>query len=167
MLLTLIMVSSLTACGGKDKAEKADSKATATEEKKDEPKVFKVGDAIKLKDFKVTVNKVYTVKPSDILKPEEGNEFFAVDCTIENTSKEKQSISSMLMFKVVDKDGRDCKYSLTGQSAADAGQLDGELAVGRKMTGVYVVEVPKGQKDLELVFDASLLGGEQTIVKLR
>ncbi|WPC42986.1 hypothetical protein Q6H37_05805 [Clostridium sp. JS66] len=46
--------------------------------------------------------------------------------------KKEHGVSSMIMFKVVDKDGRQCEYSLTGQTAANAGQLDGKLGAGRK-----------------------------------
>lgn len=44
--------------------------------------------------------------------------------------------------------------------------MDGEVGPGRKITGVYVVEVPKGTNGLELEFNGSLLLGEQVIVKL-
>ncbi|WMJ79603.1 DUF4352 domain-containing protein [Clostridium sp. MB40-C1] len=136
------------------------------EEKKNEPKIFKVGDVVELKDFKVTVNKVYAVKGKGYSKPKDGNEFVAVDCTVENISDKEKTISSVMMFKVVDKDGRACQYSITGQTAAKAGQMDGKVAPSRKLTGVYVVEVPKGTTGLELQFDGSFLSGEQIIVKL-
>lgn len=136
------------------------------ETKKNETKTFKVGDVVQLKNFKITVNKVYNVEGNDMAAPKDGNQFIAVDCTVENISKEEQAVSSMMMFKVVDKDGRQCEYSLTGQTAANAGQLDGKLGAGRKITGVYVVEVPKGASGLELEFDGSLLSSGQVIVKL-
>jgi len=127
---------------------------------------FKVGDIVKLNDYKVTTNKVYVVPATDSFAPAAGNDFLAIDCTIENTSKESQAISSIMMFKVVDKDGRSCDYSMTGLSAAKAGQLDGEIGAGRKMTGVYVVEVKKGTTGLELEFDGSLFSSGQIVVKL-
>lgn len=137
--------------------------------KKDEtkgPKIFNVGDTVELGNFRITVNKVYEVKGNDFAKPAEGNIFLAIDCTVENISDKPQTISSIMMFNVVDQDGRKCEYSLLGQSAAKAGQLDGEIASGRKLTGVYVVEVPKDKTGLELVFDSSLLSTGQVIVKL-
>ena len=143
---------------------------TVTEKSKDEKKetkIFKVGDVVQLKDLKVTVNKLYAVEGNEFSKPADGNEFLAIDCTIENISKESQVISSVMMFKVVDEAGRQCEYSFEGQTAAKAGQMDGEVAPGRKMTGVYVVEVPKDKKGLELEFDSTFLLGEQMIVKLR
>jgi hypothetical protein len=144
----------------------ATSDTKKEDSKKNETKTFKVGDVVQLKDFKITVNKVYNVEGNDMAAPKDGNEFVAVDCTVENISKEEQAVSSMMMFKVVDKDGRACEYSLTGQTAANAGQLDGKIGAGRKITGVYVVEVPKGTKGLELEFDGSLISSGQVVVNL-
>ena len=121
---------------------------------------------MELKDLKVTVNKVYNVAGDEINKPKDGNEFVAVDITLENTGKEEKAVSSVMMFKVVDKDGRQCEYSVLGLAAAKAGQMDGTLGAGRKMTGAYVVEIPKGTTVLELEFDSSLLSGGQVVVKL-
>jgi hypothetical protein len=132
----------------------------------EDTKTFKVGDTVKLKNLQLKVNKIYIVKGDQYNKPEAGNEFFAVDCTIENISSEEQAISSVMMFKVVDKDGRACEMSITGMVSANVGQLDGSIGVGRKMSGAYVVEVPKGTKGLELEFDASLFSSGQIIVKL-
>lgn len=170
-LIAVVIVGSIGSNIGKDEPKKVGTSAPVEEKKEDakknEPKIFKVGDAVQLKDFKITVNKVYTVAGDEFSKPQEGNEFLAVDCTVENTSDKEQAVSSMMMFKVVDKDGRACEYSLLGQTAAKAGQLDGTIGAGRKLTGVYVVEVPKGKKGLELVFEGALLTKGQVIVELR
>lgn len=130
------------------------------------PKIFKVGEVIKLSDFQVKVNRVFIAKGDEYTKATEGNEFLAVDCTIENKSNDEQSISSMMMFKVVDKEGRACEMSISGGMAAKSGQLDGIVGPGRKMTGAYVVEVPKGTTGLQLEFDASLLSSGQVIIQL-
>jgi len=125
--------------------------------------VFKVGDTVKLSNYKVKVNKTLIVEGNDFTKPKEGNEFFAVDCTIENTSSTEQTISSIIMFKIVDKDGRACAQSIMTQGS---GQLDGVIGAGRKMTEQYVVEAPKGATELELEFDGSLFTSGQIVVKL-
>jgi len=145
---------------------KVQDKSTETSTETNKSKVFKIGDVVKLKDFKVTVNKLYKVKGDELSQPQPGNEFIAVDCTVENISNEQQAVSSVMMFKVVDKDGRECEESIGGLTAAKAGQMDGEIGPGRKITGVYVVEVPKGTTGLELEFNGSLLLGGQVIVKL-
>ncbi|HAG42146.1 MAG TPA: DUF4352 domain-containing protein, partial [Clostridium sp.] len=72
-----------------------------------ENKELKVGDTFEQDGFKVTVNKVREVKPTnDLLKPAEGNKWVAADVTIENTGNEDATISSALGFKLLDKDGR-------------------------------------------------------------
>lgn len=145
---------------------KVQDKSTETSTETNKSKVFKIGDVVKLKDFKVTVNKLYKVKGDELSQPQPGNEFIAVDCSVENISNEQQAVSSVMMFKVVDKDGRECEESIGGLTAAKAWQMDGEIGPGRKITGVYVVEVPKGTTGLELEFNGSLLLGGQVIVKL-
>ncbi|EJO5349015.1 DUF4352 domain-containing protein [Clostridium botulinum] len=149
-----------------EKSTETDKKVQEENTETNGTKTFKVGDTIKLKNFKVRVNKVYKVKGDEFSQPEAGNEFVAVDCSVENISNEQQMVSSITMFKVVDKDGRAFEESLIGLGAAKAGQMDGEIGPGRKLTGVYVVEVPKGTKGLELQLDSSFLLGGQVIVKL-
>lgn len=176
-ILVLALLGAIVSALGNDEPKKVagNDKATSTssntdnkstEKKTAEPKIFNVGDVVQLKDLKITVNKVYGVKGNDFAKPKEGNEFLAIDCTVENISDKDQVVSSMMMFKVVDKDGRACEYSLMGQTAANAGQMDGSISAGRKLTGVYVVEIPKGQTGLELEFDGSLFTGGKVVVKL-
>ena len=46
------------------------------------------------------------------------------------------------------------------------GQLDGTIGVGRKLSGVYVVEVEEGKTGLELEFDSSFISGQKIVVKL-
>lgn len=172
-LLVLVVIGIIGSAGNKptkvgeiSTAGKTSATPVVAETKAPVQTSFKVGDIIKLNEYKVTVNKVYVVPPSDLATPAEGNEFLAVDCTVENTSEKAQNISSLMMFKVVDKDGRSCDYSLMGIVAAKAGQLDGEIGVGRKITGVYVVETKKGTTGLELEFDGSLFSSGQIVVKL-
>ncbi len=176
IILALVILGGIgSAIGGKkDQATKvaetastnskpASSDTKKEETKKNEPKTFKVGDVVQLKDYKVAVNKIRTSNGDDMNKPKDGNEFFYVDCTIENISNKEQTISSIMMFKVEDKDGRAFDQELATDSN---GQLDGQVASGRKISGEYVVQVPKGKTGLDLVFDSSLLTGGQIIVNL-
>lgn len=169
-IIILSILGGIASIGNKPKkvgeTKPTTASTTSAKTNKNETKTFKVGDIVQLSNFRFTVNKVYTVKGDEFSKPKDGNEFVAIDCTVENTSDKEQAVSSMMMFKVVDKDGRACEYSLMGQTAAKAGQLDGTVGAGRKLTGVYVVEVPKGQTGLEMEFDGSLLTSGQVVVKL-
>lgn len=146
----------------------SDNKIEKTKEKSNENdsnkvQKFKIGDTVEIKDYKVKVNKVSTSTGGKIIKPKDGYEFLKVDITLENISKESKAVSSILMFKVVDTDGRSYNQTITENQK---GQLDGEVGPGRKITGEYIVEVPKGSKDLELEFDSSLLSSGQVIVDL-
>lgn len=168
-LIAIIVVGGIAAGSGEDKAKKVSSneniKTSSKEEVKESKKTetFKVGDTIEIKDFKVTVNKVTTSSGGEFLKPKDGNEFLNVDITLDNISDQAQHVSSILMFKVVDKDGRAYSQAITENQN---GQLDGEIGAGRKMTGEYVVEVPKGTVGLQLEFDSSLLSSGQVVVDL-
>lgn len=125
-------------------------------------KTFKIGDVIELNDFRITVNGIRTSNGSQFIKPSEGNEYLYVDATVENISNEEQTVSSVMMFKVVDQDGRTMNQSIVDDAN---GQLDGTVGAGRKISGEYVVEVPTGATGLELQFDSSLIGN-QIIVAL-
>ncbi|MBY0755499.1 DUF4352 domain-containing protein [Clostridium sardiniense] len=156
---------------GSNTAENGDTPVANQGQKEDANKkeeankteTFKIGDTIEVKDFKIKVNKISVDNGGKIIKPEDGNEFVKVDVTVENISSEEKTVSSILMFKVVDKDGRECKQAITENQN---GQLDGKVAPGRKITGEYAVQAPKGEKGLELQFDSSLLSSGQIIVKL-
>ncbi|WP_415341536.1 DUF4352 domain-containing protein [Clostridium perfringens] len=164
VLLSAIVISSAFIGCGSDTPKKVEDQ-NQKQEQQQESKVetFKVGDTIQTKDFKITINSVEKENGGEFVKPKDGNEFLKLDITIENISKEAQSISSVIMFKVVDKDGRAYNQAFTENQN---GQLDGEVGPGRKMTGEYVVEVPKGATGLQLEFDSSLLTGGQVIVDL-
>ena len=164
VLLSAIVISgALVGCGSDTPKKVEDQNQKQEQQQESKVETFKVGDTIQTKDFKITVNKVETSEGGEFVKPKDGNEFIKVDITIENTSKEEQNISSMIMFKVVDKDGRSYNQAIVEDQN---GQLDGKVAPGRKMTGEYVVEVPKGATGLQLEFDSSLLNSGQVIVDL-
>lgn len=163
-VLVVIIIAAIAGSGSnKPKLVSEDKPIVTKEEKSNKEEVFNIGDTIELDKFKITVNEVKTTNGSDFIKPQEGNEFLYVDATVENISDKEQTVSSVLMFKVVDKDGRAMKQTIVENAN---GQLDGTIGPGRKMTGEYVVEVPKGATGLELQFDSSL-GGNQVVVKLK
>lgn len=157
--------------GSDDKPKKVDNSSTQTEDKKDDkkeeksnaPEIFNIGDTIESDDFRITVNGVRTatVDSTGYYKPKDGNEFFLVNITLENISDEDKTVSSVMMFKVVDQNGT--SYDMTIFPDAQ-GSLDGTVGPTRKMTGEYCVEVPQGATGLELEFEDIL--SKQVIVKL-
>lgn len=124
---------------------------------------FVIGDVVKAGDYIFTVNSVREDKGTQFLKPKEGSIYYLVDATVENKTAKSVSVSSLLMFKLFDSDG----YNYTVTFGPEVkGQLDGEIAAGRKMRGELVFEIPKESKGLELEIDPSLWGSGKVIVKL-
>lgn len=157
-------------CGGKDNSTpkkvnntNASTSSTESAKKSNEPQIFNVGDKIQLKDFNVTINSIRTDYGNEYFKPKDGNEYFYVDCTVENISNETQTLSSMLMFDIRDSDGRRCNQAI---SVTANGQLDGTMSVGQKITGEYAVEIPSGKTGMQLMFNSSFLNSEQVVVQL-
>lgn len=167
VIVVIIVLGAAGSGASSNKPQKVESKTTTTDSDKsnDTNKVetFKVGDTVKTNDFKITVNKVTVSNGGEVIKPKKGNEFLKTDITVENISKEEQAVSSVMMFKVVDKDGRSYEQAFTENQN---GQLDGKVGPGRKITGEYIVEVPKGAKGLQLEFDSSLISSGQVVVNL-
>lgn len=110
--------------------------------------------------LKVTVNDVKDVQPTDVFQPAQGNKFVAVDVVIENTGKDTANISSLIEMTVKDGDGHKFPESITAQSAANpnGGTLDGALATGDKLAGVFGVEVPTSAAGLVFQFTPGLTG---------
>ena len=87
IVVIIIVACILITSGNKnDKPKKVNDSTGVTASK--EQDVFNVGDTIELKNFKVTINNVYKVESDNqYMQPKEGNQFLAVDCTLENISK--------------------------------------------------------------------------------
>lgn len=167
-LIVIIIIGGFIGAGSNEptkvnSSNSSQNSQTQNSTSEDKTETFKVGDTIKVKNYEITVNKVRVSDGDDFAKPKDGNEFLYVDVTVKNISNEEQTVSSIAMFKVVDKDGRSFNQAITTDQN---GQLDGTVGKGRKITGEYVVEVPKGQKGLELEFDSSLISGGQVVVNL-
>lgn len=167
IIAVFVIIGAVSSGGSNETAVVNDTATKSSESSKEEntPKNYSIGDTIQLKDYKVTVNGIRTVTQdnSGFIKAEEGKEFFLVDCTVENTSDKDQTVSSIMMFKIVDKDGRSFDQSLFTDGN---GQLDGTVGPGRKISGEYCVQVPQGQTGLELEFNSSLINNQQIVVNL-
>jgi|GEM_PF-1711215 len=137
--------------------------ASLTTVTKQEPTLYNIGETVLLKDFKVTVNGVRTIAAgtNDNVKPKEGNEFFLVDCTIENVSSENKDVSAINIFKVVDTE--DVSYDKALFTDTN-GSLKGTIEPTKTIKGEYWLEVPKGKTILELEFEPSLTNNIQETV---
>ncbi|MBR2615132.1 MAG: DUF4352 domain-containing protein [Clostridia bacterium] len=151
LFLTLILCFSITACVLPDGfPEKKDfEKETDTSEEELEALVFGLNETAAFSELAFTATEMKESSGADYFKPEEGNVFVGIHFTIENTSDEEQSVSSLLMFDGYVDDVK-CDYSFNAACAFDDGTLDGDVAPGKKLVGWYAVEVPADWSTIEL-----------------
>lgn len=162
LILCLLIV--VSGCGPALEAERIDPGEIVETPTSTTPEVFAIGDTVSIGDFRITVNKTRQSAGSEWFKPDEGHVWLIVECTIENAhSKEPQIVSSLLMFDLVDEDGRSMNTAIGPETK---GRLDGEIGVGRKMTGELAWEVPVDAKGLELIFAPGVFQKGQAIFSL-
>lgn len=127
------------------------------------PETYNIGDTVEAGDYIFTVNSVREDKGGDFLKPDEGNIYYIIDATVENKGDKSINVSSLLMFTLIDEEGY--TYDITF-GPDTKGQLDGEIAPGRKLRGELAFEIPADATGLELEIDPSLFGDGKIIYKL-
>lgn len=108
-------------------------------EAKKKTKLYQIGQTAQVKGMKITVNSIREIGATALESPEEGKTFIAVDCTLENTTNEDHSSSSMMWYSMKSQDGRKCDQVLTAELN---GSLDTEILSGETVAGEIAYEVP-------------------------
>ena len=168
LMIGLILVLSLLliACGGTTTPERVDEDEIAVQEELEaetpvpQPEIFNIGDTVKMDAIVFTLNSVRWDIGTEYFKPEEGEKWLVVDGTITNNSSETISISSMLMFDLIDDQFYKQELSIMTETK---GSLDGELGPGRTMRGEIAYSVNTISKSFELVFSPEIFGYGQAI----
>lgn len=119
----------------------------------------KVGDTVKVNDkWTAQVLDVKTTPGNDIVKPKAGNTLIVVHVTVKNTSNETLPMSSLLCFKLQDKNGQAYNETID----PDAGTTpDGKVAPNSPLAGFIVYEVPSAQHNFTLQFTPDLVSNDQ------
>lgn len=125
--------------------------------------VHNIGDSVEADQMVFTVNGVREIPGNEFFKPQEGNIYYAIDVTVENKSNESKAVSSVMMFDLIDSEGYSYNITIGPETK---GQLDGEIAAGRKLRGELAYEIPKNATGLELEIDPSVWGTGKIIYKL-
>ncbi len=163
VLLSILILSFIFFLFGCDDVEPEKVEDGSTVTAATEVKTFKIGDSVKAGNLIFTVNSTRTDAGGEFIKPDEGKIYYIIDVTVENTGDEPESVSSLMMFKLIDSDGYN--YSVTF-GPETKGQLDGEVSTGKKMRGELVYEIPENSSGLELQIDPTVFGSGQIIVEL-
>jgi hypothetical protein len=126
----------------------------------EEAEGFTVGDTVRMGDLVMTLHTVRWDEGSEFMSPDEGTRWLVADIEIENEADSATSISSLLMFDLVDQDNRKRDIAFMADTE---GSLDGELGAGRSLRGDLAWEVRDEQAQWELVFTPQLFGFGQAI----
>ena len=127
LLLCLGLVTGLAACSSDDDSKK-EAKDKPAEKKKTE---YAIGETAEVDGIKITINSVRN-DGGKYSPPEDGNVYFVMDVTIENTTDETFHSSSMISYTLKDGDGR--KQDLTILANLN-GSLDMEVEPGESGKG--------------------------------
>lgn len=122
---------------------------------------FGVGERAELKNVLVTLTGVEESAGSQFNKPGDGNVFVLCAFEIENNSENEIAVSSLMSFSAYC-DSYATNFSLSALlEKGNKNQLDGQVAAGKKMSGVIGYEVPADWKELEISFTPDFWSGKE------
>jgi hypothetical protein len=126
----------------------------------EEAEGFAVGDTVRMGDLVMRLHGVRWDDGGEFLSPDEGMRWLIADIEIENEADSPTTISSLMMFDLVDQENRTRDMAF---GADTEGSMDGELGAGRSMRGDIAWEVRAEQNEWELIFTPQLFGFGQAI----
>lgn len=165
IVILLMCAALLMGCGETVEPQKID-KAATDQAPKQEPantQTFAVGDTVKMGDLEITLNAARWDKGNQFSKPEAGQRWLALDCTIENQANQPVGVSSLMMFKLYDAEAFSCPLEIFAETK---GGLDGEVGPGRKMRGEIAFTVEEGHSAWEFIFAPNVFGFGQAIFEI-
>lgn len=135
---------------------------------KDQPqksyKTFDIGTTIKINNLQFCLNSAHWNKGNDFSSPESNHIWLILDCSIKNIGNESIIFSSMLMLKLINKEG----YAQDQTMFADTkGILDGELSPNQTIRGEIAFEVETNQSYWEFIFKPDLIEFGQVIYSIK
>ena len=153
-------VSSTDATKYAEPTEAISTEETSAKENRD---AYGVGDTAQVKNVIVSLLSVTESTGSSFNTPSDGNVFVLCEFEIQNNTKEELAVSSMLSFNAYC-DDYTCNYSLRAlMEKGNSNQLDGTVAVGKKLKGVIGYEVPTDWKELEIHFTPDVWFGKDFV----
>ena len=139
--------------------EKATEKAT--EAAKDS---FGIGDTADFNGIQVRLSSVRTSNgDGQFLSPEDGKCFLGLVFDIDNQSSHDIGVSSLISFEAYC-DDYTVNQDILGLQIPEwkgIGQLDGNVAAGKKMSGVICYQVPKDFTSFEIRYSPSFWGNKK------
>src|SRR5690625_2827440 len=155
LLLSLILLVGLAACDEADiqKVKNENNNKTEQENNNNDNdnndannnennnnEDLKVGDTVSFDGLKITLNEVRNEPGGEFDEPEE-DLFVVANLTVENTTDEEETVSSILNVELRDDEGY--TYSTTILMDGTKGQLDGSVEQGGTLRGEIPFDVPE------------------------
>jgi hypothetical protein len=122
-----------------------------------------MGTTVKISNFKFCLNSARFSMDSDISSPKPNMVWLILDCTVTNLGNETETISTMLMFTLRDKEGYSQEQAIFAETK---GKLDATISPGQTVRGEIAFEVEQGQAYWEFIFKADVFGTNQAIYSI-
>lgn len=123
---------------------------------------YSVGETADIDNIQTTLVSATESEGSEYNSPAGGNVFVLLEFEIANNSDSDISVSSMMSFEAYC-DDYSITQSLSGLLESDKGQLDGDVAAGKKMNGVIAYEVPADWTEIEVTFTPDFWFGDDIV----
>ena len=123
---------------------------------------YSVGETADIDNIQTTLVSATESEGSEYNSPADGNVFVLLEFEIANNSDSDISVSSMMSFEAYC-DDYSITQSLSGLLESDKGQLDGDVAAGKKMNGVIAYEVPADWTEIEVTFTPDFWFGDDIV----
>lgn len=166
VILSIMSGALLTSCGENVTPEKVGEvgKPTTIESKAEAPKVYKVGDKVKLNDQILTIVSAADYVPTAQYapKPKSGMKFYAVEAEVENIGQQPNDYN-VFFFKLEDSNSYSYNTAFMGKEPAFN---SGKLQPTKKARGFITFEVPVDAKGLELTYTPSAWDASQARIQL-
>ena len=179
LIIAIVLVCALIgglASGGEDEPTKIDDNDTASpsdigstsdvsKPDVEQPTRFHKGDVVELRGVSATLTDVIETTGSNnsFFTPEAGNVYVICEFEIVNNSTSELAVSSLLNFTAYCDDYA-CSLSIGALTAVEGKtQLDGSVAVGKKMKGIVGYEVPANWKEMEIRFTPNVWSGNDIV----
>ena len=144
--LLMILMLLLTGCTSSNQEEKVERKSQ-----------YSIGETVEVEGILITLNGVRVLEGDEFMKPEDGEEWIALDFTFENTTDKAEYIAGIFEISLRDSEGRDKDINIWGDVQ---GSLDGDLLSNDKLRGEKAFTVKSEDEELTALYKSTFSGNE-------
>lgn len=158
LIIVIVVIGVIGAVLGDEPTDTVETKTTSTTKavettaKQEVKEFYGIGETASYKDIEVSLTKVSESQGDGFTTAEDGKIYIFPLFEIANNSNKDLIVSSILSFDAY-VDDYAASSSLSASVASDEDTLDGTIAPGKKLKGVYAMEVSENWEKIEIVFE--------------